>query len=167
MVGQIHPNSNRLQLDYVHTNFTTKDGLLSNEVYCVFQDSKGYIWISTDKGVAKYDGYFFETFTTQDGLTDNVVLGIAEDSEGKIWFTTINKKLCYYKPNVGIKPYAYNYKILLERKQLLFEELNESRQMALSSQLNPHFVCNSLNSIQNFILTKRRELSSDYVMSIE
>ena len=35
--------------------------------------------------------------------------------------------------------------------------------MALNSQLNPHFVFNSLNSLQNFILTNRKELSSDYL----
>ena len=54
-------------------------------------------------------------------------------------------------------------KDLLEDKQILSGELNESRQKALSAQLNPHFVFNSLNSIQNFILTRRTELSSDYL----
>ena len=54
-------------------------------------------------------------------------------------------------------------KTFVENQQILSEELNESRQKALSAQLNPHFVFNSLNSIQNFILTKRTELSSDYL----
>jgi len=54
-------------------------------------------------------------------------------------------------------------KTFIEQEKHLLEELNESQQKALSSQLNPHFVFNSLNSMQNFILTKRTELSSDYL----
>lgn len=117
LIGQTKVLSEGFEQDYVHTNFTTKDGLPSNEVYVVFQDSKGYIWLGTDKGVVKYDGYTFITFTTQDGLLDNTIFDIKEDSEGNIWFTTFNMKLCYYKPGVGIKAYAYNDKILLAYKQ--------------------------------------------------
>jgi len=69
----------------------------------------------------------------------------------------ISSILYYYISNLKRE------KAFLENEQLLSNELNESRQKALSSQLNPHFVFNSLNSIQNFILTKRRELSSDYL----
>ncbi len=65
--------------------------------------------------------------------------------------------LYYYITNLNKE------KIFIEDKQRLSEELNETQQKALSSQLNPHFVFNSLNSIQNFILTKRTELSSDYL----
>ncbi len=69
----------------------------------------------------------------------------------------ISGALFYYISNLKKE------KLFLEDKQKLSEELNESQQKALSSQLNPHFVFNSLNSIQNFILTKRTELSSDYL----
>ena len=111
LLGQTNPRTKHSELEYVHTNFTTKDGLPSNEVYAVFQDSKGYIWIGTDKGVAKYDGYTFETFTTQDGLTDNTIFDFAEDSKGNIWVTTFNMTLSYYQEGIGFKPYEYNYKI--------------------------------------------------------
>ena len=111
LLGQTDTLIEASELEYVHTNFTTKDGLPSNEVYAVFQDSKGYIWIGTDKGVAKYDGYTFETFTTQDGLTDNTIFNFAEDSKGNIWVTTFNMTLSYYQEGVGFKPYEYNYKI--------------------------------------------------------
>ena len=108
MLGQTNIHS---ELEYVHTNFTTKDGLPSNEVYAVFQDSKGYIWIGTDKGVAKYDGYTFKIFTTEDGLTDNTIFDFAEDSKGNIWATTFNMTLSYYQEGVGFKAYEYNDKL--------------------------------------------------------
>ena len=94
--------------EYVYTNFTTQEGLPSNEVYTIFQDSKGYIWIGTDRGVSRYDGYTFQLFTTQDGLTDNNVFGIAEDSKGNIWFTTSNRTLCYFTLGGQIEPYEFN-----------------------------------------------------------
>ncbi len=101
LFGQSAKDINRLE--YVYTNFTTRDGLPSNETYCVLQDSRGYIWIGTDRGLVKYDGYEFKIYTTEDGLTSNVIFGIAEDSNGNIWMTTSNLTLCYITPNEVIK----------------------------------------------------------------
>lgn len=80
-------------------NFTTANGLPSNTAYCVISDSKGYLWFSTEQGVARYDGNTFKTFTIDDGLTDNEVFRIFEDSKGRIWFLTYNGKLCFYQNN--------------------------------------------------------------------
>ncbi|MFI5203183.1 MAG: two-component regulator propeller domain-containing protein [Flavobacteriales bacterium] len=80
-------------------NYTTANGLPSNTVYCAFSDSKGYLWFSTEQGVARYDGNNFKVFTIDDGLTDNEVFRIFEDSKGRIWFLTYNGKLCFYQNN--------------------------------------------------------------------
>lgn len=77
-------------------NYTIEDGLPSNETYCIHQDQQGYIWIGTDRGLCRYNGYEFETFTTSDGLTDNVIFNIYEDDWGRMWFRTYNHTLCYY-----------------------------------------------------------------------
>jgi ligand-binding sensor domain-containing protein len=42
-------------------HFTVEDGLPSSKCYQVLQDKKGYIWIASDKGVARYNGYHFQT----------------------------------------------------------------------------------------------------------
>jgi len=108
LLGQPQLKEHSFSFDYVSINFTTQDGLPSNEVYSVFQDSKGYIWVGTDRGVSKYDGYSFTTLTTQNGLTDNTIFDIAEDSQGRIWFTTSNQTLCYLDSIGRIMPYNYN-----------------------------------------------------------
>ena len=54
-------------------------------MYEVIQDSKGYMWFATDRGVARFNGYEFHTFTTNDGLTDNTVFRLFEDYNGRIW----------------------------------------------------------------------------------
>ena len=81
-------------------NITVNDGLLSSTVYCVFQDTKGFIWFATINGVSRYDGKTFENFTADNGLSDNEVLKIVEDSKGRIWFLTYNGKLSYYLDGV-------------------------------------------------------------------
>lgn len=77
-------------------NYQVRDGLPSNNVYFVFQDSKGYIWLCTDIGVSRFDGVRFTNFTTADGLSDNEVFTCYEDRSGRIWFATLNGKPCYF-----------------------------------------------------------------------
>lgn len=99
-------------LNYPYTQYTTKDGLPSNETYCVFQDSKGIIWIGTDRGLVKYNGYEFKTYTTLDGLTDNVILAINEDNKGNIWYTGLNNiQLGYIDTNMNFHKYSYYQEI--------------------------------------------------------
>lgn len=81
---------------YYYKNYTTKDGLPSNEVYYVLQDSKGYMWFATNYGVSRFDGYTFTNFDSQNGLPDNTVFEIFEDYKGRIWFISSSAKLSYY-----------------------------------------------------------------------
>ncbi len=77
-------------------NYNVKDGLPSSEVYCAFQDSRGFIWFGTDGGVTCFDGYVFKNYTTEDGLADNTVFGITEDKKHRLWFRSLSGKLCYW-----------------------------------------------------------------------
>ncbi len=81
----------------VYLHYTVEDGLPSSETYMVLQDSKGYIWLATDRGVARYDGHEFKVFSSQDGLSDNSVLGLHEDYRGRIWFFTYSTQIFYYE----------------------------------------------------------------------
>jgi ligand-binding sensor domain-containing protein len=63
-------------------HYTTADGLPSNTVYQIFQDSKKFIWFTTDAGVVKFDGSTFVNYRKKDGLSSNDVVRIKEDSIG-------------------------------------------------------------------------------------
>ena len=67
----------------------TRDGLSNSQLNCLFQDSKGYVWIGTSYGLNRYDGYRFRTFysNAHDTLTlrSNYVDMIWEDFDGKLW----------------------------------------------------------------------------------
>ena len=51
----------------------------------------------------------------------------------------------------------------LERENMIKEEMNQYRQQALSKQMNPHFLFNSLNSIQYYIIKNDKISSSRYL----
>ena len=67
-------------------NYTTADGLPTNSTRKIYKDSRGYIWIGTDAGVARFDGKKFEIFNTLDGLAGDQIWGITEDKEHNLWF---------------------------------------------------------------------------------
>jgi len=89
--------SSVLAQNYPVRHFTVQDGLPSNTVYYVYRDSHGFLWVCTDKGVARYNGIGFEKFTTFHGLADNDIFAACEDGEGRLWFSTYNGDLCFYK----------------------------------------------------------------------
>ncbi len=86
--------------NFVHTLYKTNDGLVSNITYGIVQDSKGYIWFATSKGVCKFNGTKFTNYTDADGLTDNSTLKLFCDSQDRIWISTLNGKPCYIKNNI-------------------------------------------------------------------
>lgn len=77
-------------------HYGVNEGLPSSETYWITQDSKGYMWIATDAGVVKYDGYRFNVYNTSKGLPDNTVFKIQEDKHGRIWFASYSGKMAYY-----------------------------------------------------------------------
>ena len=92
------------------THFDVQNGLHTNHFNCSFQDSKGFIWFGSNRGVVKYDGNQFYELKKEDGLTDNDVLGLAEDSKGRIWFLTQNGLPCFYE-NGKIHNVLFGFKL--------------------------------------------------------
>jgi sensor histidine kinase YesM len=69
-------------------------GLPSNSVYDIFQDSMGFMWFATGKGLCRYDGTHFKTFTS-DSQTSKSGSCIAEDAFGRIWYANFDGYLYY------------------------------------------------------------------------
>ncbi|MCG8330113.1 MAG: histidine kinase [Chitinophagales bacterium] len=78
---------------YSYKRYTVDDGLPTNAVYGGMQDSRGYIWFYTEKGIARFDGYEFKTYTKQDGLPTNDIFYITEDQYGRFWLSSFAPKL--------------------------------------------------------------------------
>ncbi|PHR43648.1 MAG: hypothetical protein COA32_16115 [Fluviicola sp.] len=70
--------------------FNAKNGFFSDEIWKVFNDSKGRIWFgSNDQGLAKYEKGDFKYFGVEEGLTNERPGSITEDINGNIWLGTI------------------------------------------------------------------------------
>ncbi|MEM0991516.1 MAG: histidine kinase [Bacteroidota bacterium] len=93
--------------DFQYRHYTIDDGLPSSEVYDLLQDQQGYIWISTDNGVCRFDGYEFKHFQREQGLKDHVVFHLREDHSARIWMSTISNHIYIYDGD-SIYPYAHN-----------------------------------------------------------
>lgn len=70
------------------------NGLPSNSVYDIFQDSKGFMWFATGKGLCRYDGSVFKTYSS-DNQTSKSGSCINEDSFGRIWYINFDGYLYY------------------------------------------------------------------------
>jgi ligand-binding sensor domain-containing protein len=79
-----------------YTSFTVNDGLPSNYIYRCIEDSKGFLWIATDAGIARFDGKHFQVFTMQQGLPDNEVLSIVKELNGRIWVNCFKQSPAYF-----------------------------------------------------------------------
>jgi ligand-binding sensor domain-containing protein len=74
--------------------FTQEDGLPNNQIQCIYQDSRGWIWIGTSQGLSRYDGYSFVNFLSNPddstSLKGNLVRVIKEDRNGNLLIGTEN-----------------------------------------------------------------------------
>ena len=69
--------------------YTVADGLGSDAVWAIQEDSRGDLWFSTSEGFTRYDGLEFVTCTQADGAAGNRGgNSIVEDRDGHIWFPT-------------------------------------------------------------------------------
>lgn len=78
--------------------------LPSKECYNIYQDSKGYVWISTVRGFCKYDGKSVVVFDRTKGLYENSVYSVAEDDKGRIWILTRSNRILYLENDVIHEP---------------------------------------------------------------
>ena len=72
---------------------TIKHGLTNLNVSSIVQDDLGYIWISTARGLNKYDGTSIQAFLQSDienSINSNMVIGLHKNSSGLIFCSTSN-----------------------------------------------------------------------------
>ena len=68
----------------------SNNGLSSDEVNFIFQDSKGFLWFLTQNGIDLFDGHSISSFNIKylqnEGVNHSLFLMADEDPHGNIWF---------------------------------------------------------------------------------
>lgn len=84
--------------------FTTENGLSQNTILSILQDRNGHIWIGTEDGLNKFNGYSFQVYhdnpVDKASLADDQVWSLTEDGEGRIWIGHA-KGISYIQPFSG------------------------------------------------------------------
>lgn len=114
-------------------NLNIDNGLPTNNVYSTILDSKGYLWMATDRGVVRYNGYELKIFTTSDGLPTNDVYKLIEDSSGRIWVYSLSSHFGYIKEGVyydlplpEIRSYIYASDVFQVGNVLFFSYVSDA-----------------------------------------
>lgn len=109
--------------EVVYTQYSSDNALISSHTTQVLQDAEDYIWISSNNGVTRFDGYNFQNFDINNQLPDNDIVQMVLDDKKEVWFFCRNGLLSYFK-NDRIIPYSFNDKILELMREHDFVEPN-------------------------------------------
>lgn len=86
----------------------TSDKLSSSLINCITQDRNGFIWVGTEYGLSKFDGYRFTNYLHNDkdttSINDNIISAFLVDRSGKLWIGSAKGLMRYsYESNNFIR----------------------------------------------------------------
>ena len=84
-------NPRKALTQYSRTTWTQQHGLPQDTIRAIAQTSDGYLWLGTDEGLARFDGYEFVVFNRDHGdLPSDSVTTLAAAPDGTLWIGTPN-----------------------------------------------------------------------------
>lgn len=98
-------------------NINSSDGLSSNSINAIYRDRKGFLWVGTNFGLNRYDGYtiknFFQNPQDTTSLKNNYINTIGEDCEGMLWINTRGGVLAFDPEK---EHFVHDYQAILRKK---------------------------------------------------
>jgi ligand-binding sensor domain-containing protein/uncharacterized membrane-anchored protein YhcB (DUF1043 family) len=95
--------SQDINADASFNHYNLSDGLSAMTVRSIIQDNDGFIWVGTEDGLNKFDGYNFKIYRFERSdtasLSDNFIYGLGMAHDGGIWVGTNNGGLNRYNPS--------------------------------------------------------------------
>ena len=91
---------------------STNEGLSNNNVRCILRDNNGYLWVGTESGLNKYDGYTFQHYYRNNSqLPTDDISELFEGPDGNVWIKNVNGYSIY---NYLTGSFENNYKQKLD-----------------------------------------------------
>jgi len=121
------------QRNYLFENISVPEGLSNSTVNYIFQDSNGFLWISTADGLNRYDGNSIKVFKNDPNdsttIPSNDCSAIAEDEDGFIWIGVSKNIIAQFNPKnesfqsyrietAGVTNISFFYSALLDSKKI-------------------------------------------------
>lgn len=91
-------------------NFTTDNGLPSNVVHGLAQDTVGYLWLATSRGACRFDGHTFQCYSVGANPADNSLGTVQIDQHNRAWFLSESGNI-YNIEDERVTPYGYNWRV--------------------------------------------------------
>jgi len=89
-------NPSRSITQYTRTIWTQEQGLPQDTIRAIAQTTDGYLWLGTDEGLARFDGYEFVIFNKGNGdLPSNSITSLSAGADGSLWIGTADGLTCY------------------------------------------------------------------------
>jgi ligand-binding sensor domain-containing protein len=162
---EIQPGTNRIKIKFSALNFW-QSGNMQYQVKINDADT----WTDLDN-MSEVDylnlppGNYHFSFraTYPDGSADNTITALRFHIQAPFYKT--NGFLVFCGTALALLLYGfYRWRIAEAGKQAIMKQkIAETETQALRAQMNPHFIFNSLNSIENFMMRNERRLASDYL----
>ena len=92
-------NSKRTIAQYVHTAWGMDKGYIGGTVYTIAQSADGYIWLGTERGLVRFDGFEFTLIEPPlpGGRAIGAVNGLVEDADGSLWIRLNGPRVLRYR----------------------------------------------------------------------
>lgn len=92
--------SNLVAQTVFFNHITQENGLRSGNVRTIVKDYQGFVWIGTEDGLHRYDGYGMKVYRNREGdstsISSNFILCLFEDSNQNLWVGTLGGSVCLY-----------------------------------------------------------------------
>ena len=145
---------------FVTYNVENSD-LSYNGIRTMLQDSRGFIWAGTHKGLCRYDGRYFRCYDRDDfKLRSDFICSLAEDESGRIWVGTDNGLVVYDHSKRSFSKMGIGDRI--------YSIARDSRgSMWVGTRQNGIFLCRQGRAPQNVALTddSGRDITNVYLVA--
>ncbi|WP_232064831.1 hybrid sensor histidine kinase/response regulator transcription factor [Rhodocytophaga rosea] len=117
LTGWAQQSSDRFRFEHI----TVNDGLAHSDAMCVEQDAEGFIWIGTNEGINRYDGYELKKYSlpinTFSGLSGNRIRDIYTDDQNRLWVGA---------ESAGLSLFDANHDRFINVNQLVHASVNQA-----------------------------------------
>lgn len=150
-------------------HYTVDEGLNNNNVLSIYQDYKGYMWIGTEDGLNKFDGYDFSVFRKEEKnsttLSNNYCLSIYEDRSNNLWVGTHSGLNLFKRDSNNFERFYFDSAQKYNQQEYSIQHIFEDSQRHL-------WICSSRGLFQFDRITKKftkclKELKEKYHINAE